>query len=247
MVLARALAGHPGHLATGAGDGPGSVGAVFVKICGITHPDDAAAAVDAGADALGFVFAPSRRQVDVATATSLVAGVDPAALTVGVFRNHTADEVIEIVEAVGLDAVQLHGRETVETCRRVHRHVPVLIRAVDAADPLLATLDDAAPDAVHLDSPTPGAGIPFDWSLVGDLTVRRRVILAGGLRPENVAEAIGTVGPWGVDVSTGVEASPGRKDPEAVRAFVQTARDAAVGRPQLHPPFERPERERNPA
>jgi len=207
-----------------------------VKICGITNPADAEAAVDAGADAIGMIFAPSRRQVDVDDARDIVAVVPDHVLTVGVFRDHLVREVLEIVDAVGLRAAQLHGSETPETSRAVHDAVPVLIRALAAGDPQLADIDRHGADVVLLDAPTPGGGVPFDWTLVGDLTRRHRVLLAGGLRPDTVAEAIRTVHPWGVDVASGVEATFGRKDHDAVRAFVANAR-AADDQPSPPPPL----------
>lgn len=215
-----------------------------MKICGITDPDDAIVAVDAGADAVGMVFAPSRRQVGVDEARAIVDAVAGRALTVGVFRDHLADEVIEIAAAAGLDAAQLHGKETPATSQRVHASVSVLIRAMDAADPQLTTIADHGADVVLLDAPVPGGGMPFDWSLVGDLTSRHRVILAGGLRPDTVAGAVETVRPWGVDVASGVESAPGRKDHDAVRRFVAAARSVTPGDTPHHPPLGT---DRNPA
>ncbi|HEX4901873.1 MAG TPA: phosphoribosylanthranilate isomerase [Acidimicrobiales bacterium] len=210
---------------------------MFVKICGITTPADAQVAVEAGADAVGLIFAPSRRQVDVDEARVIAASVPDHVLVVGVFRDHLAREVLETAEAVGLRAVQLHGSETPRTSRQVHEHVPVLIRAMAAGDPQLAEIDDHGADVVLLDAPTPGAGIAFDWRLVGDLTRRHRVLLAGGLRPDTVVEAIAQVQPWGVDVASGVEASAGRKDADAVRAFVSAAKAAGAGCGTTHPPL----------
>lgn len=215
---------------------PVASGVVFVKICGITSPADAEVAVDAGADAIGMIFAPSRRQVDVDEAREIASVVPDHVLTVGVFRDHLVREVLEVVEAVGLRAAQLHGSETPQTSRAVHAAVPVLIRALAAGDPQLGDIEAHGADVVLLDAPVPGGGVPFDWTLVGDLTRRHRVLLAGGLRPDNVAEAVRTVRPWGVDVASGVEASFGRKDHDAVRAFVANAK-AADDQPSPHPPL----------
>ncbi len=157
------------------------------------------------------------------------------ALTVGVFRDHLADEVIEIAHEVGLDVAQLHGQETVVTCRRVRAEVSIVFRAMAADDPQLAAIDAYEADVVLLDAPVPGGGVPFDWGLVGDLTARHRVLLAGGLRPGNVAEAVATVRPWGVDVCSGVEASAGRKDHDAVRRFIALARSAGADLADDHP------------
>jgi phosphoribosylanthranilate isomerase len=210
---------------------------VFVKICGTTSAADAAVAVEAGADAIGLIFAPSRRQVTVEEAIDIVAAVPGHVLTVGVFRDHLAREVLEIVERVGLRAAQLHGSETPATSAEVHARVPVLIRGMAAGDPQLDEVDRHGADVLLLDAPTPGGGIPFDWSLVGDLTRRHRVLLAGGLRPDTVADAIRAVRPWGVDVASGVEASSGTKDPDAVRAFVAAAKGADTSDAAPHPPL----------
>lgn len=211
---------------------------MFVKICGITNPDDARVAVAAGADSIGLNFTPtSRRHVTVEEARTIAAAVPAGVLTVGIFRDHLADEVIDIVRAVGLDAAQLHGSETAATSRRVHAEVGVLIRALSASDPTLAGIDEHGADVVLLDAPVPGGGVPFDWSLVGDLTTRHRILLAGGLRPETVADAIEAVRPWGVDVASGIEAEPGRKDPDAVQRFVAAARAAAEGHDSSHSPL----------
>lgn len=209
---------------------------MFVKICGVTTEADAVAVADAGADAIGLNFtSTSRRRVTVEQAQSIVSAVPDSVLTVGVFRDHLADEVIDIVRSVGLDAAQLHGAETPATSRRVHAAVPLLFRAMAAGDPQLSSIDEHGADVVLLDAPVPGGGVPFDWTLVGDLTARHRVLLAGGLRPGNVAEAVRAVRPWGVDVASGVEASPGRKDPDAVLRFVEAARDAATDHDSPHP------------
>jgi len=201
---------------------------VFIKICGITDPADAEAAADAGADALGVNFAASRRRVTIDQAIEIVASVPDHVLSVGVFRDHTADEVIDIVRQVGLGAAQLHGSESVATSRKVHESVPMLFRAMSATDPALTDIDAHGADVVLLDAPVPGGGVPFDWTLVGDLTARHRVLLAGGLRPDTVADAVIAVRPWGVDVASGVEVEPGRKDHDAMRRFIDAARSAAL-------------------
>ena len=217
--------------------GAGTVLRVFVKICGTTNVVDAEVAVEAGADAVGVIFAPSRRMVDVEQAREIVDAVAGRALVVGVFRDHLAQEVIDIAEEVGLDVAQLHGAESPATSHTVHASVPLLFRAMAAGDPQLGEIDDHGGDAVLLDAPVPGGGRTFDWSLVGDLTSRHRVVLAGGLRPDNVGEAITTVRPWGVDVCSGVEAEFGRKDHDAVRRFVAVAREAGSQIVDGHPPL----------
>jgi phosphoribosylanthranilate isomerase len=199
---------------------------VFIKICGTTSAEDALLAVSLGADALGFIFAESKRQVDVATVAEIVPQLPVGAIAVGVFRDESAERIIDIVKATGLRGVQLHGSEGPEVAQALRDIVPFLVQVFTADDPRLAQLDEYPIDAVLLDSPTPGSGETFDWSQVADLPQRRRVILAGGLNRSNVAEAVERVRPWGVDAVSGLEASPGRKDPEALAAFITSARDA---------------------
>jgi phosphoribosylanthranilate isomerase len=199
---------------------------VFVKICGITSEEDALLAVAMGADAVGFIFAPSHRQIAPARAGDIAKRLPPEILTVGVFRDHAAERVVEIVNTAGLRAAQLHGRETAQQTRWVSRRVPVVIKAFPGGDPALEQVDDYGADAVLLDSASPGSGRVFDWSLAEGAPTGHRVILAGGLTPDNVRDAIDRVRPWGVDVASGVEESPGRKDPRLVRQFINAARAA---------------------
>jgi phosphoribosylanthranilate isomerase len=199
---------------------------VFVKICGITNEDDALLAVAMGADALGFVFAPSPRQVAAGHVRDIVRRLPPEVLTVGVFRDEAPQRVVEVVQAAGLRGAQLHGHETPDDAAYVKQRVDVLIQAFPAGSDSLRHADDWGADVILLDSPSPGSGRVFDWSLAEGVPLGRRVMLAGGLDPDNVATAIQRVRPWGVDVSSGVEAEPGRKDPVKVRAFVASAKAA---------------------
>ena len=179
-----------------------------------------------GADAIGFILAPSKRRVEAATVEAIVRELPPGVLAVGVFRDEHPDTILDVVRTTGIGAVQLHGRETPGDVNAIRRSVPIVIGAFTVDDPRLERIDDYAVDAVLLDAAVPGSGEVFDWSRVGDLPSRRRVILAGGLSPDNVAEAVATVRPWGVDVATGVEAEPGRKDPLAMQRFISSARHA---------------------
>jgi phosphoribosylanthranilate isomerase len=154
----------------------------------------------------------------------------PDVLTVGVFRDEAPQRVVDVVNGTGLRAAQLHGHEPAEQTMWVHQRVPFLIKAFTAGDPALDRADEFGADAILVDSHAPGSGDVFDWSLAEGAPVNRRVILAGGLTPENVAEAIERVRPWGVDVATGVEDAPGRKDARKVRDFVRNARAAAPRR-----------------
>ena len=202
---------------------------VFVKICGVTSEDDALLAVAMGADAIGFVFAPSSRQVHTETVRDIVKRLPHEVLTIGVFRNERPERVIEVVNKCGLGGAQLHGGETPDEVASVRRRVPFVIRALPAGDKRLTEEGAAGADAVLVDSPQPGSGTVFDWSLAEGAPDGVRLILAGGLNPDNIGDAIRKVRPWGVDTSSGVEASPGKKDATLVRRFVAEARRAAKG------------------
>ncbi len=201
---------------------------VFVKICGTTSEADALLAVAMGADAVGFVFAPSPRQIAPGVASDIAKRLPPEVVTVGVFRDHSPQRIVEIMEASGLRAAQLHGRETPEQTAWVRERVPVVIKAFAAGNPAIRRAHDHGADMVMLDAPSPGSGQVFDWRLAEGVPDGCRLVLAGGLDARNVADAIAQVRPWGVDVVTGVEASPGHKDPRALRAFVKAVRNAAV-------------------
>jgi phosphoribosylanthranilate isomerase len=201
---------------------------LFVKVCGVTNEDDALLAVAMGADAIGFVFAPSPRQVHPEVVRDIVKRLPPEIITVGVFRNETPERVIDIVGRTGLKGAQLHGGETAEDLRLVRLRVPFLIQALPAGDARLAgagTGPESA-DVVLIDSQAPGSGEVFDWSLAEGAPDGVRLLLAGGLNPDNVEQAIRKVRPWGVDAASGLEASPGRKDATKVRLFIARAKEA---------------------
>jgi len=199
---------------------------VFVKVCGTTNEEDALLAVAMGADAVGFIFAPSARQVAPAIVRDIVRRLPSEILTVGVFRDEAPSRVVEIVQGTGLRAAQLHGHETVEQVLRVRERVPYVFKAFAAGDPWVRKARDYAATAVMVDNPTPGSGQVFDWSLAEDVPGGLRLILAGGLGAENVGDAIATVKPWGVDACSALESSPGHKDPRKVRAFIAAAQEA---------------------
>ena len=202
---------------------------MFVKICGITTEDDALLAVGMGADALGFNFVPgSVRQVTPTAARDIVRRLPAGVMAVGVFRNELPKRVLEIVREAGLHAAQLHGNERAEDSRLIGEQVQTLIKAFSAGDRTLDRLSEFGADVVLVDSPEPGSGRVFDWSALDGRERGIPLLLAGGLRPDNVAQAIETVRPWGVDVASGVESSPGRKDPTLVRQFVANAKAAAA-------------------
>jgi len=203
---------------------------VLVKICGITSEADALLAVALGADALGFVFAPSTRQVSPHAVERILERLPQGpngVLTVGVFRNEARTRVAEIVNGIGLRAAQLHGDETAEDARWVAERVPLVIKAFPAGDPRIRRVNDYGAGLVLVDAPSPGSGQVFDWRLAEGVVDPNRLVVSGGLDADNVGDAIAFLRPYGVDVSSGVESSPGRKDPRKLRAFVVAARQAA--------------------
>lgn len=208
----------------------GMVLGMFVKICGITSEEDALLAVAVGADAVGFVFAPSKRQIAVARAADIVKRLPREVLTVGVFRNEAPARVIQLVNQAGLQAAQLHGNETPDVVAEVKREVRTVFKGVAAGSSAFTNADAFGADAILVDAVTPGSGEVFDWTLAEDAPSTVPLIMAGGLTPENVGAAIEKVRPWGVDVSTGVERSPGVKDPMLVRNFVLAAKAHAIPR-----------------
>lgn len=223
---------------------------MWIKICGTTNLEDAEMAVNAGATALGFVFAPGPRRIGLDTARQIGAHLPATIQRVGVFVNEKPARVREIVDAAGLTAVQLHGDETPEYVRQLFRDAEAplpgrvarerkrptrIFKAVRMDAGAAAALRQwSAPaelvDAILLDADASlrgGSGEAFDWDaaalLLQPFAGKTRFIAAGGLRPENVATAIAKLRPWGVDVASGVERQPGRKDEALVRAFIANA------------------------
>jgi phosphoribosylanthranilate isomerase len=201
---------------------------VLVKICGTTSEDDALLAVAMGANALGFIFAPSPRQVTVQLVADIVKRLPrDEVLTVGVFKDEAPQRVVEMVYSAGLRAAQLHGHESAAEVRWVRQRVPMVVKALPAGDPRVARANEYEADAIMLDAKNPGSGKVFDWQLAGELPEGQNLLLAGGLDADNVAAAVRQLKPWGVDAASGVEASPGVKDPLKLKAFVEAARNAA--------------------
>ena len=200
---------------------------MFVKICGTTNEDDALLAVAMGADAVGFIFAPSPRQIAPQQAYDITRRLPPEILTVGVFRDEHPKRVIELTHRAGVKAAQLHGSESPEVVAEVAAAVRWVIKVYPAGSAAVAGARALVTDLVMLDAPTPGSGQVFDWTLAGEVPEGVRLILAGGLGPDNVADAVKAVEPWGVDATSGIEKSPGRKDPLAVKRFIERARAAA--------------------
>lgn len=199
---------------------------MFVKICGITNEEDALLSVAMGADALGFVFAPSKRQLSVGKAADIIKRLPPGILTVGVFRDHDVRSISRIMREAGLRGAQLHGRETVSEVDQVTAEFGWVMKAVVAGSSDADRCDRYRTDLILVDAAHPGSGATYDWSLLGGLPKGIRCVVSGGLTAENVGELIGLVRPYGVDVSTGVEREPGQKDATKVRRFIQNARQA---------------------
>ncbi len=198
-----------------------------MKICGVTTVHDAELCVDAGADAVGFNFyARSPRCVDIDTARQLVAALAGRALAVGVFVDASFEQISEIKERTRIACVQLHGDEPPELLARLLPHAYKAIRVRDASS--LGQARRFGGDHVLLDAYVPGmaggTGARFDWALAAELAQERKVTLAGGLEPGNVTAAVARVQPFCVDVASGVESSPGRKDPGKVRDFIRAAK-----------------------
>jgi len=204
---------------------------IRVKICGITCLEDALMAVNAGADALGFMFyPPSPRSVRPDAVRRIVEQLPPFVARVGVFVNADEAQIRMTIREAGIDTVQLHGKEPVELCRSL-APIPVMKAFRMEGPGALDALTPYSGCAWLLDSYVAGVfggtGQTFNWDLACE-AVRRggKVVLAGGLTPDNVTRAVAAVSPYGVDVSSGVEVSPGRKDPDKVRAFVAAAKSA---------------------
>lgn len=199
-----------------------------VKICGITRIEDARAALDAGADAIGLVFAPSPRKVTVKQARQIVRAVGPWITTVGVFVDAGETEIRRIARETGLSAVQLHGDETPALARRLADLRPIKAIRVenersfgDTKWPVAALLFDTAVPGMR-----GGTGRVFNWKWVSRYRGLCPFIVSGGLKPSNVAQAVRLTRPYGVDVSGGVECAPGLKDARKIREFVRRAKSA---------------------
>jgi phosphoribosylanthranilate isomerase len=199
---------------------------MFVKIEGITTEEDALLVVAMGADAVGFVFAPSPRQIAPQVAADIAKRLPPEIVTIGVFRDEVPARVVKIIQASGLRGAQLHGHESAADARWIRDRLPIVIKAFPAGDRLVASSASFGVDVVLLDAPNPGSGRVFDWAFAAEVPESQRLMIAGGLHPGNVAAAIAATHPWGVDVATGVERRPGEKDPVKVREFVAAAKAA---------------------
>jgi phosphoribosylanthranilate isomerase len=208
---------------------------MFIKVCGTTCEDDALLAVALGADAVGFVFAPSPRQIAPQIASDIVKRLPPEIVAVGVFQDEPPERVLRIAHAAGLRGVQLHGREPVTTARWLSTRLPMVIQAFPAGDARVSRAPEYQAHVVLLDAPHPGSGQVFDWSLAAELPTGQRLMIAGGLTAANVGAAIAHAHPWGVDAVSGIEREPGRKDPIKMREFIAAARAAGLANETAEP------------
>ncbi len=203
---------------------------VYAKVCGITTPKDGAFAAESGADAIGLVFAESPRRISVKEAKEIASALPEGILKVGVFVDAEPAEVLRIAREVGLDYVQLHGDESPEEVAAVRKGGLKVMKAlrVRGADSL-ASIDDYGADLFLLDAWSEkargGTGERFDWGLAKSLKGRGNIVVSGGLRPENVREAVRLLEPYGVDASSSLEDAPGKKNDERVRRFVSAAKE----------------------
>jgi phosphoribosylanthranilate isomerase len=201
-----------------------------VKVCGVTRVEDALAAAELGADAVGINFFPgSPRFIDAARAAAIVRALPKGVEAVGVFVNEPPERINAITEEVGLHLAQLHGDETPEEADLVRLPVIKAVRLEKETD--IAAAEKYKVDLFLIDTPSGnwgGSGRKGDWKLAAAACRRLRAVLAGGLTPDNVAEAIREVNPYGVDVSSGVESAPGVKDREKMKLFIERAREAAT-------------------
>jgi phosphoribosylanthranilate isomerase len=202
---------------------------VFTKVCGITNPGDAREAADAGADAIGLIFAESPREVNVEEARRISVALPDGVLKVGVFVDAEPEEVLQTAREVGLDLAQLHGDETPETVAAIRgAGLPVMkalrVRNAEA----LAEIQSYGADLIMLDAWSArvrgGTGETFDWGLAKSVKGRGNIVVSGGLTPENVREAIEFFEPYGVDASSSLEEKPGKKSGERLRRFVRAAK-----------------------
>ena len=201
-----------------------------IKICGITNLEDARAAADFGADALGFVFfRDSPRAITPEKASEIIARLPAFITTVGVFVNEPREKIQETAKAAGIDVIQLHGDESPESCRLSRRVIKgIRVKSLESLEPLIKY--EGLVSAFLLDAYAPhmlgGTGQVFNWDIAIEAKTFGRIILAGGLTPENIAEAINRVKPYAVDVSSGVEIEKGKKDHQKMRLFIERAKGA---------------------
>jgi len=198
-----------------------------IKICGITNPDDARTAIELGADAIGFVFAPSKRRIEPEQAREIIYSIAPFVTTVGVFMDQRIQEVRRIARRTGIDVVQLHGVEPPSFCAALDiRVIKRICVNHGATTELLAHAMKRYCVSAFLLDPGAGSGNTFDWEIAQG--INRPIIIAGGLDPDNVGRVVRALHPYGVDVSSGVEHSPGIKKKEKIKCFIKEVRRCSL-------------------
>jgi len=195
----------------------------FVKICGITTVEDATTVVKAGASALGLIFAESTRRVTRAQARDVLNATRGEILRCAVFRENDNDFILGTLSELDVEMVQIHGDLRDDLVARLHDRSLVVIKALNVEDREFEEFDESKVEAVLIDGPRPGSGKTHSWERLATRSFRVPMIVAGGLTPENVAEAITSTNAWGVDCASGVESAPGQKDHDLVNSFVENA------------------------
>jgi len=200
----------------------------WIKICGITNIEDGKKGTSLGVDALGFIFAPSLRRIEPDVAKKIIRALPKTLLKVGVFVNEEQKEVLRVAEYCGINALQFHGKESPEFCQKFFHPVFKAIHIRDLES--LKDMEKYHDVSILLETYSPvqagGTGKPFPWEIALKAKEKRNFILSGGLNPGNVGEAIKKVRPWGVDVCSGVETMPGKKDPSKMVEFIKEVRKA---------------------
>jgi len=200
----------------------------FIKICGITSVEDASFAVDAGATAIGLVFAQSPRKIDEVKGQEISDYAKDKILRVGVFKDQSDSEVLSFVTQVELDCVQLHSALSTELAGELRRLNVAIIKAMSVGTDEIDNFDEHRVDAVLIDGPAPGSGEDHSWADVQQNHFQRPMIAAGGLNSSNILRIVSNTSAWGVDVSSGCESAPGKKDQLKVQEFVNKANKAFV-------------------
>lgn len=198
----------------------------YVKICGVTTLGDANAVIDAGATGIGLIFAASPRQLSLERAMAICAATKGRALRTAVFRNNDNTFILNALDVVDVEIVQIHGPLDGELLKRLRQRGVAIVKALPIESDEFYDFDESTVDAVMIDNAEPGSGIAHSWDELTERSFSVPVIAAGGLNAGNVASIIALTGAWGVDTASGVESSPGVKDRDEVRAFVDSARTA---------------------
>ena len=206
------------------------IGSSYVKICGVTRAVDVETVVASGADGLGLILSKSSRQLTLDAARPLAHAARGRVLVTAVFRGRDDAFILESARSLEVDVVQLHDHLSTVLREELHVDGRLIVKALAIDSGEFLDFDDTLVDAIMVDGPTSGSGVPHSWDRLAERTFRVPVIAAGGLAPANVADVVRLTGAWGVDVSSGVESSPGVKDPTLVGQFVERARRAMAGR-----------------